>query len=92
MSNGISGVSADRPDGALLERAQELGLHPGRHLADLVEEERPARGLQEEPSPRLAGVGEGALHVTEKLALEELLGHRRAVDRDERPAERALRA
>ncbi len=86
------GVSTDRPDRALLERAQELGLHPGRHLSDLVEEEGPARGLQEEPQSRLTGIREGPLHVTEELALEEVLRHRRAVDGDERPRGRALRA
>ena len=64
------GVSADRPDRALLEGAQELGLHSRRHLPDLVQEEGSSGGLQEEPSSRLAGVGEGALHVTKQLALE----------------------
>src|ERR1019366_1546780 len=33
-------VAADRAGGALLQRAQELGLHAHGHLGDLVEEER----------------------------------------------------
>ena len=35
------------------------------------------------------GVGEGAALVAEQLALEQALGHRRAVDLDERPVARA---
>ena len=42
----------------------------------------PPRRLHEEAVPRL-GVGEGAPRVAEELALEELLGHRGAVDGDE---------
>ena len=37
------------------------------------------------PWRALLRVGERALRVTEQLALEQRLGHRRAVDRDERP-------
>ena len=48
-SNGLLLVAADRPHGALLQGAEELGLHPGGHLADLVEEERALAGLDEEP-------------------------------------------
>ena len=43
---------ADPPDLALLERAQELRLEPRARLADLVDEERAAVGLLEEPAPR----------------------------------------
>src|SRR5882762_8228514 len=39
---------ADGPDLAALERAQELGLQAWRHLADLVEQERPAMGFLEQ--------------------------------------------
>ena len=37
---------------ALLEHAQELHLHLGRHLADLVEEERAVVGELEAPGLR----------------------------------------
>src|SRR5690606_36352437 len=38
-------VGAERTDLALLDGAQKLGLERGRHVADLVEEERAARGF-----------------------------------------------
>ena len=41
-------VAADRAHLALLEDAQQLGLHRAAHLADLVEEERAALRLDEE--------------------------------------------
>ena len=62
----------------------------GGHVADLVEEERPAVGLLPLALAVLEGAGERALHVAEELALDELLGDRGAVDLDER-ARRARR-
>ena len=44
-------VGPDRGHPLLLDRAQELGLERERHLADLVEEERPAVGHLEEAAP-----------------------------------------
>ena len=85
------GVPADRPDRPLLEGAQQLGLQPEREVADLVEEERAAVGLDEESGAGAARVGEGAAGVAEELALEQRLGHGRAVDRDEGPALRRPR-
>ena len=76
--------AADRPHLLLLEHAQELHLQAHRHVADLVQQQRAAvRGLEQ------AFVGamrarERALLVTEQLGLEQILGHRAAVDRDER--------
>ena len=78
------GLGADRAHLALLQRAQQLGLQRERHLADLVEEQRAAVRLLEQALAALLGVGERALRVAEQLALEQRLGHRRAVDRDER--------
>ena len=52
-------------------------------LADLVEEEGPSGGLLEEAAPIARGVGEGPLLVPEELALEQVLGDRAAVQRDE---------
>ena len=78
-------VAADRPHRPLLQRAQQLRLQRERQLADLVEEERAAVRLHEEARARAARVGEGAARVAEQLALEQRLGHRGAVDGDERP-------
>ena len=55
-----------------------------RGLADLVEEERSALRLLEEALLLLDGARERAALVAEELGLEEVLGHRAAVDRDER--------
>src|SRR5690606_33905554 len=52
-------------------------------LADLVEEDRPAFGALEEAHLALQGSRECASLVAEELALEELLGERRAVDTEE---------
>ena len=59
---------AEAPDRLLLQDAQELHLEVERQLADLVEKERPARGLLEEAAPVGDGVGERALLVPEELA------------------------
>src|SRR5678815_1811539 len=69
---------ADGPDLTALERAQELGLQARRHLADLVEQQRPAMGFLEQPLLVRGRAGEGPLDVAEELRLEERLGERRA--------------
>ena len=43
--------AADRLDHLFLERAQHLGLRLQAHVADLVEEERPAVGQLELAAP-----------------------------------------
>jgi hypothetical protein len=53
------------------------------HLAHLVEEERAAVGELEEALLVFGGARERALLVPEELALEQVLGHGRAVLRDE---------
>ena len=78
---------------ALLQHAQELGLHQRAHLADLVEERarrrRPARSR-----PGLVAIApvNAPFSWPNSSDLEQLLRERRAVDRDERlvAARRAL--
>src|SRR5437867_2030926 len=84
--------AADAPHHALLEHAQQLGLEVGRHLGDLVEQERALVRLLEQPHLLHRRARERALGVAEELRLDEILGQRRAVDLDERPlaAARAL--
>src|SRR5262249_8921395 len=65
---------------------QELDLHLGRQLADLVQEDRAAVRELEATRPALGGTREGAALVTEELALDEPARQRRTVDLDERPA------
>ena len=78
------GDRADRPHRALLDRAQQLRLHRQRQVADLVEEQRAAVGRLEEAFAIVHRAGERALAIAEELGLEQLLGDRAAVDRDER--------
>ena len=58
----------------VLQEPKELGLHGERHVADLVQEQRPARGRFDLPEHALAGAGERPAFVAEELALEESLG------------------
>ena len=76
---------ADPLDLPLLDDPQELHLHGRGDVPDLVEQQRPAVGLLEAAAAIPQGAGEGALHVPEQLALEEVLVQRRAGDPDERP-------
>src|SRR4051812_1764282 len=80
------GGLADAADRALLEDTQQLRLHRDRQLADLVEEYRPAVRAFDRACARLHRAGERAFRVAEQLGVEEVLGERRAIDDDERPA------
>ena len=71
------------PDLTLLQHPQQLCLQADRQLADLVEQERAAARLLEQPGFVAGRPGERAAHVTEQLGLEQGLGDRRAVDADE---------
>src|SRR5690606_14391805 len=62
---------------SLLECAQELDLQRGRHLADLVEEEGAAVRRLELADAGLRSAGEGAPHVAEEFAFQEVLGEDR---------------
>ncbi len=75
--------SADRLDLALLDRAQQFHLRGHRQFADLVEEQRAARGFEELAGVLLGRAGEGALLVAEQDRLHEIVGDRAAIDRDE---------
>src|SRR5213083_1686539 len=75
---------ADALEAVLLEEAEQLALQLGREVAHLVQEDgAAARGL-EPPRLVLPRAGEGALHVSEELALEQVLGQAGARDGDER--------
>src|SRR4029077_7541578 len=69
---------------ALLQEPQKLCLRDEAHLAHFVEKEHAFRRQLDLARLRLLRAGERAPLVPEQLGLEELLGQRRAVDRDER--------
>ena len=83
---GALAVGADRLDLAGLEEAEQQRLHPQRHLADFVEEDRAAVGDLQQARPVAVGVGEAALDVAEQLGLEQRVGQAGAVDGDQRLA------
>ena len=87
--NGALGRAAEPRDDALLQDAQELGLHVHRHLADFVEQDGPRpRLLELARVPVSARAGERAAVVPEQLGLEQLARDGRDVD----PYERLARA
>src|SRR5690606_5371197 len=53
---------------------------------DLVQEQGPARSPHERALSSLHRAGEGPTHVPKKLALDQSLGQRTAVERDHRSA------
>ena len=79
-------VAADAHEAARLEHAQQVHLHVGRHLGDLVEEQRAAVGALEAAAVLPRRAGERALLVAEQLGLDQVRRDGAAVDGDERAA------
>jgi len=75
---------ADLLELAGFEKPQQQTLHPQGHLADFIEEHRPAVGDLEFAWLVAKGAGETALDVSEELGLKQRFGQARAIDRDER--------
>src|SRR5205809_3162564 len=81
--NGLGAAHGDRLP--LLQHARQLHLRGGRHLADLVQEERAAARRGEQTLLVPNRTRERSLHVPEQLRLEEALRERAAVQRKESP-------
>src|SRR5207302_1272827 len=77
-------VGTDRTELAFLDDAQELLLHLGAHVADLVEEKRASVGLLEQTLLLFVRARERSARVTEELRLEQRVGQRGAILRHER--------
>src|SRR5262249_23527824 len=76
-------LGAERDDFLLFQHTQQPGLQQQGHVADLIEKQGTAGGLDDlAPAPLLPGTGEGARAVAEQLAFNERLGKRGAVDGD----------
>ncbi len=85
------GVAAHAFELSFLQQPQQLRLRGGGHVADFVHEDGAAVGLLELADAAAVGAGERPALVAEKLALQERLGDRRAVDGQERgPAAAAV--
>ena len=82
--DGLFLLSAEAPDRAFLQHAQQLGLNARRDLGDLVEEQRAGVRQLEAARAPIDRAGERAALVAEDFVLEQRFRNRRAVDRDER--------
>ena len=76
---------ANRPNGLLLDYAQQLHLHVQRQVGHLVQEQRAALGAADQPFLVGHGAREAALLVAEQLGLHQLRRDGAAIDGDERP-------
>ena len=70
-------------EAAVLEDAEDLGLHVHAHGADLVEEEGSSVGDFKEAFFAGDGRGEGSLDVAKEAGFEEIGRDRAGVDGDE---------
>ena len=77
-------VAAHSPDLAFLQCAEQLSLSDRRQVPDLVEEEGPAAGFLDQPSPKRLSAGERAFGVPEELTFQQRVRHGAAIDGDER--------
>src|SRR5947208_1155660 len=85
-------AAADALELARLQKPKELDLEGRTHLTDLVEEEGAAVRELELALSLHVRAGVGAALVAEQLGLQQGVGDRAAVDRDERPVvSRAVR-
>lgn len=67
-------ILANAAEGAVVEKAQQLGLHARRHLANFIQQHRAAVGLLEEALLALQ-------RVAKQLALDRVLGNGATVER-----------
>lgn len=74
----------DRLDLALLDGAQQLDLYVERKIADFVEKEGAAVGIDELAAVLFARARKRSLLMAEENALDEIVGDRAAIDGDER--------
>ncbi len=76
--------AAHRFHPAFLENPQELDLHRGTDFANLIQQDRPFPGRDQDSRPVPGGAGKGALDVPKHLALQNAFRQGRAVDWEKR--------
>jgi len=80
--NGL--IASERNDFAFLDHAQQARLQHQRHIADFIEKQRAAVGLENLSDPAfLHRARERAARVAEQLALDQALRDGGAIDRHE---------
>jgi hypothetical protein len=78
-------VAATTRTSTCFQHAQDLRLERQRQLADLVEKQGSPMGELEPPRFSISCAGKRALFIAKELGFEQVLGNRRAIDRDKRP-------
>ena len=81
--DGFHLAAADADDRPVFEHAEQFDLHVETHVADFVEEERPALGRFKMADAAGMGAGKAALFMPEKFGFDQFAGDRAAVDRGE---------
>src|SRR5262249_50780481 len=71
VSRRLDAMRTDALNFAVLDVAEQQGLHPQAHLADLVQEERPTRCAIEPPAAIPMRACEAASEMAEQLRFEE---------------------
>src|SRR5207245_3089322 len=78
-----NGSPADRRDHTLLQRTQDLRLHRGVHVADLVEKQGASLRLPKRTVAVPGSTRESPAHMAEQLAFQQICRDGGAVDCDE---------
>jgi hypothetical protein len=68
----------------VFQHAQQFGLGPDRHFADLIEQKRSALRQFKTTDPALESSGEGSLFMAEYFALDQRFRNRRTINGNER--------
>ena len=76
-------TTTDTLDHALLQEAQHFGLQRHWHVADFIEKQRTAAGHFNFTNRLLVCPCERTFLVSKEFGLQQILGDRRAIDRDE---------
>ena len=83
VNSGVPGLGADPLNLAVLEEAQQQGLHLQAHLANFVEEHCSTVGLFEVALAVPMGAGKAAALMAKQLRREKRVWNSSAVDRNE---------
>ena len=76
-------MAANAVESSVRQYAQQACLQLGRHVADLIQEQRAAFGLLEATPPQSLCSREGTALVSEQLRFQKVLWHCRSVYCDE---------
>src|SRR5438128_1585259 len=84
--DAVTLVGAERRDSSVLQKTKELDLKGGGDVSDLVEEKRSAIGARQRTAAVVTRVGVRAARRAEQFVLEQRVGNRAGIQRDERTA------